>query len=70
MLTFFSKLNANNNLAYDFKFNDINGNLIELNNYKDKVIELLEDINFRIINIIKADEKNVSYGSDYYLANF
>ncbi len=41
-----------------------------VNNYKDKVIELLEDINFRIINIIKADEKNVSYGSDYYLANF
>ncbi len=38
MLTFFSKSNANNNLAYDFKFNDINGNLIELNDYKDKVI--------------------------------
>ena len=39
MFSFFTKTSANyNNLAYDFIFNSINGNEIQLKNYKDKII--------------------------------
>ena len=40
MLSFFTKISANNNnsLAYDFKFQGIDGNLINLSQYKEKVI--------------------------------
>lgn len=39
MFSFFTKTSANyNNLAYDFIFNSINGNKIQLKNYKDKII--------------------------------
>ncbi|MBD1154464.1 FkbM family methyltransferase [Pelagibacterales bacterium SAG-MED21] len=41
-----------------------------IENYKDKVLNLLKDINFRVVNEVKTDVKNVSYGSDYYLTNF
>jgi glutathione peroxidase len=39
MFTFFSKTSANyDQLAYDFKFNKIDGGYINLEDYKDKVI--------------------------------
>ncbi len=39
MLGFFNKLNAdNNNLAYNYQFNSIDGKIIKLVDYKDKVI--------------------------------
>ena len=40
MLSFFTKISANDNnsLAYDFKFQGIDGNLINLSQYKEKVI--------------------------------
>ena len=39
MLGFFNKLNADNNqLAYDYQFNSIDGKIIKLVDYKDKVI--------------------------------
>ena len=39
MLTFFSKINASDNsTAYDYKFNGIDGNPIKLDEYKNKVI--------------------------------
>lgn len=38
-LSFFSKVNADNDsLAYDYKFKNINGGIIDLKDYKDKVI--------------------------------
>ena len=38
-LSFFSNLSANyHNLAYDFNFNVLDGNEIKLNDYKNKVI--------------------------------
>ena len=39
MLSFFNNLNAsNNNLAYDFEFNGIDGKIIKLSQYKNKLI--------------------------------
>ena len=39
MFTFFSKINASDNgTAYDYKFKGIDGNLIKLDEYKNKVI--------------------------------
>ena len=40
MISFFTKISANenNSLAYDFKFQGIDGNLINLNQYKQTVI--------------------------------
>tara|TARA_Y100000992_G_scaffold148782_1_gene99165 strand:- start:164 stop:706 length:543 start_codon:yes stop_codon:yes gene_type:complete len=39
MFSFFNKLNANNNnLAYEFEFNNINGDVMKLNEYKEKVL--------------------------------
>ncbi len=39
MLTFFTKANADNsNLAYNYEFNGIDGNLIKLEDFKNKVI--------------------------------
>ena len=39
MLGFFNKLNADNNkLAYNYQFNSIDGKIIKLVDYKDKVI--------------------------------
>lgn len=38
--------------------------------YKDKVLNLLKDMNFHVVSVIGADVRNVSYGSDYYLKNF
>ena len=38
--------------------------------YKELVLDLLKSMNFRVVNVIKTDIKNISYGSDYYLANF
>ena len=38
--------------------------------YKKKVLNLLQSMNFHLVHVIKADVKNTSYGSDYYLANF
>ena len=37
--------------------------------YKELVLDLLKSMNFRVVNVIKTDIKNVSYGSDYYLSN-
>jgi len=42
MIGFFTKLAADNNgTAYDFEFNSIDGNIIELSQYKDKVIVIV-----------------------------
>ena len=42
MLSFFSKVTAGNNgTAYDYEFNGIDGDLIKLNHYKDKVIVIV-----------------------------
>ena len=39
MFSFFSKVSANySKLAYDFNFNGIDGNKIELSEYRNKVI--------------------------------
>ncbi len=39
MFNFFNNISANSSsLAYDFAFNSIDGNLIKLNDYKEKVI--------------------------------
>ena len=39
MFSFFSKVSANySKLAYDFNFNGIDGNKIELSDYRNKVI--------------------------------
>ena len=38
--------------------------------YRDSVLNLLENMNFHLVNVVKADIKNISYGSDYYFANF
>ncbi len=39
MLSFFNKLNANySQLAYDFKFDGINGGVVDFNDYKDSII--------------------------------
>ena len=39
MFGFFNKLSADNNqLAYDYQFNSIDGEKIKLDDYKDKVI--------------------------------
>ena len=39
MFSFFSKVNAADNVtAYDFEFNGIDGNLIKLSEYKEKII--------------------------------
>ena len=39
MFSFFSKVSANySKLAYDFSFNGIDGNKIELSDYRNKVI--------------------------------
>ena len=41
-----------------------------IDKYKDLVLDFLEKMHFRVVNIIKADGNNISYGSDYYLSNF
>ena len=42
MFSFFSKVVANNDInAYDFEFSGIDGNTIRLNDYKDKVIVIV-----------------------------
>jgi len=41
-----------------------------IDKYKDLVLDFLEKMNFSVVNIIKADGNNISYGSDYYLSNF
>ncbi len=42
MFSLFNNLSANNNnLAYDFTFNNIDGNLIKLSDYKEKVIVIV-----------------------------
>ena len=42
MISFFSNVFAKNNgTAYDYQFTGIDGNLIELSNYKDKVIVIV-----------------------------
>tara|TARA_Y100001958_G_C21208779_1_gene534664 strand:- start:226 stop:762 length:537 start_codon:yes stop_codon:yes gene_type:complete len=42
MFSFFSKINASaDNTAYDYEFNGINGNLIKLSEFKDKVIVIV-----------------------------
>ena len=38
MLGIFKNLSANTNVAYDFEFKGIDGNLIKLNDYRNKVI--------------------------------
>ena len=38
--------------------------------YKKKVLNLLHNMNFHLVHVIKTDVKNASYGSDYYLTNF
>ena len=39
MLSFFTNISANeSSVAYDYEFNSIDGNLIKLSDYKDKVI--------------------------------
>ena len=42
MFSFFSKnLSANEKLAYDFSFNKIDGGIIELSNYKNKTLVIV-----------------------------
>ena len=42
MFSFFSNVNASaDSKAYDFEFNGIDGNLIKLNEYKNKVIVIV-----------------------------
>ena len=41
-----------------------------INQNKDKVFNILEDYGFKLIHTILPDEKNESYGSDYYFTNF
>ena len=42
MLSFFNKSQASNNtLAYEFEFNSIDGEIIKLENYRDKVIMIV-----------------------------
>ena len=38
--------------------------------YRVSVLNLLENMNFHLVNVVKADIKNISYGSDYYFSNF
>ena len=40
------------------------------NQYKNKVFKILEDYGFKLIHTISPDEKNESYGLDYYFTNF
>ena len=42
MFSFFSKISANeSNLAYNYNFNGIDGDLIKLSNYKEKIIVIV-----------------------------
>ena len=42
MFGFFSKVSANySNLAYDYSFNSIDGNTINLSDYRDKIIVIV-----------------------------
>ncbi len=41
-----------------------------IDKYKEQVLSFLEELQFRVIKILKADGKNISYGHDYYLSNF
>ena len=40
------------------------------NQNKDKVFDILDDYGFKLIHTISSDEKNKSYGIDYYFTNF
>ena len=43
MFSFFTKVNAESNgSAYDYEFSGLNGNLIKLSNYKNKIIVIVK----------------------------